>query len=426
MAVPERGCGPAAIRAQRTIESELFEFLQRCVRIIAFVRSPLRSQHGYMARVASPVKVDPFLLWLVATVAAASVLPATGRGAAVFGVLADAAIALLFFLHGAKLSREAIVAGMGNWRLHTLVLCSTYILFPIVGVTLVALGRGAIDPLLASGLVFLTLLPSTVQSSIAFTAMARGNVAAAVCSASLSNLIGIVATPLLVQLVLHPMAGGGGMAWGSVRTIALQLLLPFVAGHALRPWIGGFVARHKALLQPVDRGSILLVVYAAFSAAVVEGIWHRVGAGDLAGLLVWCALILALVMVANVAAARIAGLSREDAIVLLFCGSKKSLVSGVPMVGALFAPAAVGLVVLPLMVFHQLQLFLCAALAGRFARSATGAAADEAALPPVGEAGAIAAAAQAGFAIPAACLPGVAANLALLTRHAETLRAPQP
>ena len=378
-----------------------------------------------MRRLSLP-SVDPFLLWLIGTVAAASLLPATGRWAAAFGVLADAAIALLFFLHGAKLSREAIVAGMGNWRLHALVLASTYILFPVVGLAVLRVGGGAIDPVLASGLLFLTLLPSTVQSSIAFTAMARGNVAAAVCSASLSNLIGIVATPLLVQVLMHPSAGagagGGGMAWGSVKTIALQLLLPFVAGHLLRPWIGGFVARHKAVLQPVDRGSILLVVYAAFSAAVVEGIWQRVGALDLAGLLVWCALILAVVMVANVVAARVAGLSREDAIVLLFCGSKKSLVSGVPMAGALFAPAEVGLVVLPLMVFHQLQLFLCAALAGRFARAA--AVRDAAILPPVGVDGAVAAAARAGFVIPDACLPGVAANLELLTRHAATLRGP--
>ena len=377
-----------------------------------------------MTRGVLPARIDPFLLWLLGTVALASLVPATGRGATVFGVAADAAIALLFFLHGAKLSREAIVAGMGHWRLHALVLSSTYGLFPIVGLAILWLGRGAIDPLLASGLLFLTLLPSKVQSSIAFTAMARGNVAAAVCSASLSNGIGIVATPLLVQVLMHPAGGaGGGMAWGSMRTIALQLLLPFVAGHLLRPWIGGFVARHKAVLQPVDRGSILLVVYAAFSAAVVEGIWHRVAAGDLVALLLWCALILAVVMAVNVIAARVAGLSREDAIVLLFCGSKKSLVSGVAMAGALVAPAEVGLVVLPLMIFHQVQLFLCAGLAGRFARTAVAA---EPVAPPAGEAGALAAAADAGFVIPAACLPGVTANLALLTRHAETLRGVQP
>ena len=363
-------------------------------------------------------KIDPFLLWLIGVVLAASLLPATGWAAAAFGVAADLAIALLFFLHGAKLSREAIVAGIGNWPLQLMVLASTYVLFPLIGLGVIRFGGATIDPLLATGLLFLTLLPSTVQSSIAFTAIARGNVAAAVCSASLSNLVGILMTPLLVGLLMRPggAAAGGGMAWGSVQAIALQLLLPFVAGHLLRPWIGGFVARHKAVLQPVDRGSILLVVYTAFSAAVVGGIWRMVGLGDLMVVSLWCAAILAVVMAVNLAVARIAGLSRADAAVLFFCGSKKSLVSGVPMAGALFAPAQVGLVVLPLMLFHQLQLFLCAALAARFGRQA------ERDAVPLGEAQAVSAAARHGLAIPDACLPGVVANLALLDSHAATLR----
>jgi sodium/bile acid cotransporter 7 len=203
--------------------------------------------------------------------------------------------------------------------------------------------------------------------------MARGNVAAAVCSASLSNLLGIVATPVLVTLLIH--TGGasdiGGL--GSVQKIATQLLLPFVAGHLLRPIIGGWIERHKKLLQPVDRGSILLVVYSAFSAAVVNGVWQRVGAFDLGVMLVASAAILVIVLVVNGVAARLARLSHEIAIVLLFCGSKKSLVTGVPMAGALFAPEQVGMVILPLMIFHQLQLIVCAWLAARYAQRQTAA-----------------------------------------------------
>ncbi|MEA3389291.1 bile acid:sodium symporter family protein [Sphingobium sp. CCH11-B1] len=312
--------------------------------------------------------VDPFLLFLIATVAAASFLPVRGAAAAWVGLIADLAIALLFFLHGAKLSREAIVQGIGSWRLHLLVFGSTYLLFPAIGLAVVDLSGGWVDPLLLSGLLYLTLLPSTVQSSIAFTAIAGGNVAAAVCSASLSNLIGIVLTPLLVSLAMTTSGSGVQMSWHSIEAILLQLLLPFVAGHLLRPLIGTFVARNKAVLQIVDRGSILLVVYSAFSAAVVNGIWLILGWRDMAALLVLSALILAIVMGANLLAARMLKLPREDAIVLLFCGSKKSLVSGVPMAGALFAPASVGMIVLPLMIFHQLQLFVCAMLAARYRR----------------------------------------------------------
>ena len=309
---------------------------------------------------------DPFLLGLVGVMAAASLFPARGAAALWTDRLADFAIVLLFFIHGAKLSRAAIVQGIGNWRLHLLVLGSTYVLFPALGLLLFYATRGWVNPLLLSGLLFLSLLPSTVQSSIAFTAIARGNVAAAVCSASLSNLIGIFLTPLLVALFMNIGGNGGSISsWDSIGKIALQLLAPFLAGHFLRPWIAAIMDRNKKILQPVDRGSILIVVYSAFSAAVIKGIWRQVDVLDLLELLVLSAAMLAVVMAATVLAARQAGLPRADGVVLLFCGSKKSLVSGVPMAGALFAPAQVGLIVLPLMIFHQLQLFVCAVLAAR-------------------------------------------------------------
>jgi len=374
------------------------------------------------ARIKLP-SVDPFLLWLVGCVVAASVLPARGSVLAGFDFAANAAIVLLFFLHGAKLSREAILAGIGNWRLHLMTLAFTYVLFPVLGLISARAVGLVVDPSLAVGLLFLALLPSTVQSSIAFTAMAGGNVAAAVCSASLSNLVGIVLTPLLVALFIHSGGAGGVDGLGSVQKIASQLLLPFVAGHLLRPVIGKWIDSHKKLLQPVDRSSVLLVVYSAFSAAVVNGVWQRVGPFDLGVLLVASAAILAVVIFVNGLAARAAGLSREDTIVLLFCGSKKSLVSGVPMAGALFAPAQVGMVILPLMIFHQLQLFVCAWLAGRYRQEGEALAAAAAALPlpPQDEAAALARAAAIGLPIPEECRPGVTANLALLTRHARTV-----
>jgi sodium/bile acid cotransporter 7 len=381
-----------------------------------------------MRRVSFIPLPDPFLLCLIAVVTAASLLPVRGSAASWVELLADMAIALLFFLHGAKLSRAAILQGIGNWRLHLLVLASTYVLFPAAGLAAAKLSREWIDPVLVTGVVFLTLLPSTVQSSIAFTAMARGNVAAAVCSASLSNLLGIVLTPLLVGVFIRAGAAGKGFDWHAVEGIVLQLLVPFLAGHLLRPVIGGFVDRNRKILMPVDRGSILLVVYSAFSAAVVNGIWRILDWSDLGALLLVCAVILAVVMAINLLAVRLARVPREDGIVLLFCGSKKSLVSGVPMAGALFAPAQVGMIVLPLMIFHQLQLFVCAWLAARFARQddvagrgeAVGFAQDEG-IPRAPEEIAAVAAGR-GLWIPAPCMQGVAANLELLARHAERLR----
>ncbi|MDZ7282976.1 bile acid:sodium symporter [Sphingomonas sanguinis] len=306
---------------------------------------------------------EPFILSLLATVALATILPARGGFAMFAGYLADAGIVLLFFLHGAKLSRDAIWTGMRNWPLHLAVLASTFILFPLLGLGMIRLP--GIDPSLAMGILFLTLLPSTVQSSIAFTAIARGNVAAAICSASFSNLLGILVTPALVALLMK-VEGGAGVSLASVEGILLQLLAPFVAGHLLRPWIGGFVGRHKSLLTLVDRGSILLVVYTAFGAAVVEGLWTRVSPGDLGSLFLLCLLLLGLILVATYLIARAMRLPPEDAIVLQFCGSKKSLASGVPMAGVLFPAAQVGVILLPVMLFHQIQLIACAMLARHY------------------------------------------------------------
>jgi len=310
---------------------------------------------------------EPFILMLLGTVVLASLLPARGEIATIVGYAADIGIVLLFFLHGAKLSRDAILSGLRNWKLHLAVLAVTFVAFPLFGLGLSALPF--VTGPLAAGLLFLTLLPSTVQSSIAFTAIARGNVAAAVCSASFSNLLGILVTPALVALLMRT-AGSAGISVEGVEKIVVQLLVPFVAGHLLRPWIGAWVTRRKAMLTIVDRGSILLVVYSAFGAAVVEGLWSRLSLGDLILIGLLCVALLAFVLALTFAVARLMKLPREDAIVLQFCGSKKSLASGVPMAGVLFPPAQVGVILLPLMLFHQLQLVACAVIARRYAESA--------------------------------------------------------
>jgi sodium/bile acid cotransporter 7 len=237
------------------------------------------------------------------------------------------------------------------------------------------LATATVGTQLALGLLFLCTLPSTVQSSIAFTSIARGNVPAAVCSASFSSLIGIVLTPLLVNVLIHAQGAVSAPA-NAIRSIILQLFVPFVAGQIARRWIGGFVERHKQVLGLVDRGSILLVVYTAFSAAVVEGLWHQVSFEALAVLGVLCSLLLAIALFATAQFGKRLGFSRADRITILFCGSKKSLASGVPMANVLFASSAVGAIVLPLMLFHQIQLMVCAVLAQRYALQASAVPAD--------------------------------------------------
>jgi sodium/bile acid cotransporter 7 len=217
---------------------------------------------------------------------------------------------------------------------------------------------------LYQGLLFLTLVPSTIQSSIAFTSIARGNVPAAICAGSFSSLVGIVVTPLLAAALL---GSSGGFAADSLVGIVLQLLVPFVAGQLLRPWIGGFITRHKKVLGLVDRGSILLVVYTAFSEGMVQGIWHQVSPLRLAGLLAVEAVLLAVMLTLTWYGSRALRFNREDRIAIQFAGSKKSLAAGLPMASVLFGAHA-SLAVLPLMLFHQMQLMVCAVIAKRRSR----------------------------------------------------------
>ncbi len=314
----------------------------------------------------SRLRIDPYLLALASTVAIAAIFPAHGVGATISGWAVFAAVALLFFLYGARLSSKAVIEGLSHWRLQSLVLLCTFVFFPMIGLALTAILHPWLPPVLALGLMFVCVLPSTVQSSIAFTSIARGNVPAALCSASVSNLFGMVLTPALVALLLS--ANGSGFSTKALEDIAVQLLLPFAMGQVLRPWIGPFITRHKVVTGYVDRGSILLVVYAAFSESVVQGVWSHMDPWSLALVLLLDAVMLAIVIVATTIGSRWFGFSKEDEIAIVFCGSKKSMASGIPMANILFPGQAVGAIVLPLMLFHQIQLFVCATLAQRYAR----------------------------------------------------------
>ena len=319
-----------------------------------------------MPKLPFRLPVDGYVLALIATVIIAAIIPARGVGADAMGYVTYLAVALLFFLYGARLSPQAIVAGVMHWRLQGLVFIATYVMFPILGLIITWIFRPYLSPDLATGLIFLSVLPSTVQSSIAFTSIARGNVPAALCSASISNLAGIVVTPLLVAVLLS--SHGGGFSLSALKDIALQLLLPFALGQLARPYVGKWIVAHKQLTSFVDRGSILLIVYGAFSEGMVAGVWSQLSWQSLALVLVLDLVMLALGLVITTVVSRRLGFSKEDEIAIVFCGSKKSMASGIPMANILFAGHAVSLIVLPLMLFHQAQLMACAAIARRYAQ----------------------------------------------------------
>lgn len=308
---------------------------------------------------------DPLIVLILVALALAIALPARGAFAEGFGVATKLAIALLFFLYGARLSPREALDGLRHWRLHLTILALTFVAFPLLGLALRPLDL-VLSPGLYLGVLYLTLVPSTVQSSVNFTSIARGNVAGAIVSASASNLLGIVITPVLVMLLMA--TGGGVRVDGSVfADISLQLLLPFAIGQLTRRWTLRLAAARRT--RNVDRISIAMVVYAAFSEGMVEGIWSTVPVTDLIVLCALSAAVVELLLRASGALARRLGFNRADRIAIQFCGSKKSLATGLPMAAVIFGGDA-GVIILPLMIFHQIQLMMCAWYAARWGREA--------------------------------------------------------
>lgn len=311
------------------------------------------------------INIDKFVVALTGTVTLASVLPCQGITASICHGLGVFAIGSLFFLQGARLSRDAVIAGMTNWRLHAAIGATTFLLFPVLGTLLTDLLPHALGGMLVMGVLFLCALPSTVQSSIALTSIAKGNVAGAVCAATASSLFGLVLTPLLFGLMSH--VRGHGADISGIEQICVQLLLPFIAGHLARPWLGAWAARNKALLAITDRGSILIVVYTAFSGAVVHGIWQQLPPVMLATLALMVSVLLALTLLIVRTTVRWCGFSHSDEVAAVFCGSQKSIVAGIPIASVMFSGPLLGVILLPIMLYHPLQLLVGAWLARRYA-----------------------------------------------------------
>lgn len=324
------------------------------------------------APAAAPAKkkrVDWFLLGMVAATALAWFFPDPGaKGGVLHPELTNKlGVALIFFLHGLLLSFVALRAGTLLWRLHLVVQLSTFVLCPLLGLAALWLLEGVLDPSLTLGVFYLCALPSTVSSSVAMTAAARGNVPAAVFNATLSSVLGVFLTPLWVGVVFG--ATGATLPLAEVvPDLIVWLLLPLAVGQLLRPLLGAFAARHRGKVSVVDRGTILLLVYTSFCDSVKSGVWLGSGVDALLWTLAFSVLLLTLLLLTMNAVCRALGFSTEERVVAVFCGSKKTLASGVPMARLMFAgQAGLSLILLPILIYHPLQLVVCGWLAGRFA-----------------------------------------------------------
>ena len=310
--------------------------------------------------------MDRFTIGIIASILLGLLLPCSGGVATGFNAVTHAAIILLFYLYGVKLSRRAVWEGVTHWRLQALVVFFTFAFFPLC----VWGCRSVLEPLvgagLFAGLLYVACLPSTVQSSIAFTSIAGGNVPAAVCSASISSLLGVFFTPLLVGLLFaRDSSGGASVGLGAVLTISYQILLPFALGQLTQRWLKPWVDSHRSLISWNDQLTIWLVVYTSFSAATAQGYWQQLSMWSLGGLIAACLILLAIIQLCIWLTCKVFRFNHADSVTILFCGSKKSLAVGAPMMLAIFGALDNNLL-LPLMVFHQVQLMVCAQLAARW------------------------------------------------------------
>jgi sodium/bile acid cotransporter 7 len=321
----------------------------------------LRDCNGQSARMFARIFADRFVLLLLATILLASFVPVKGGAADVASLISLAAIFLLFFLNGVRLPRHEVVNGVRNWRLQGAIFLFVFFVMASAGLALSHIFDNILPATLALGLLFTGILPSTVQSAAAYTALAKGNVAASVVAAALVNLIGVVLSPLLFALLAH--VGEANISGEAVGRIALILLLPFALGQMAQHWFKPWVDRNKGLTTWMDRISIAIAVYVAFSGAVVAGIWTIVRGDELA----WLALALSFMLLIGFGGAWVLGgimkLPRGDRITMLFSGGQKSIAIGAPLAATIFPPAIAGMVLLPTLIYHMAQLILSAPLA---------------------------------------------------------------
>ncbi len=311
---------------------------------------------------------DVFTGGIIVSILLGLILPCRGTMAVGFEWLTQAAIVLLFFLYGVKLSRRSVINGLLHWRLQGMVAFFTFVFFPIVVNLLSAVLEPMVGAGLFAGILYVACLPSTVQSSIAFTAVAGGNVPAAVCSASVSSLLGVFLTPLLVGILFSvDNTRGAHVGITAVLTISYQILLPFILGQLMQNKMQNWTAAHRNLVARNDQLTIWLVVYTSFSSATAQGYWQRLDSFHLLGLIGASLVLLGIIQVSIWFCCKLARFDKPDSITALFCGSKKSLAVGAPMMLAIFGSLDNNLL-LPLMVFHQVQLMICSQLAARWQR----------------------------------------------------------
>lgn len=299
---------------------------------------------------------------------AANLFPANGLILDILKQISKISVGFLFFLHGTKLSKNAILSGFTHWKMHLLILSITFLFFPFFGFSLKIFQENLLKPDIYYGFLFLCSLPSTLQSSIVFTSIARGNVAGAIGAASVSTLLGIFISPLWIFFFLGKSEVLDIQYSNTFFSLFVQMIFPFLLGFLFQRKVAIFFQKSPKLTKFTDYFSVLLIIYCTFSQATNDKIWSIISVPDLL-LIIGISLILLLISLwISMKLSRIFKFSKEDEISIVFCGSKKSMISGIPIASILFSSSYIGIFIIPLLIFHQIQLIICSVIAQKYAQ----------------------------------------------------------
>lgn len=314
------------------------------------------------------VKFDNFVLAILVMILLGKFFPQAGiyRGPVDLDKLSDVGVFLIFFFYGLKLSPDKLRSDLGNIKLHAVVQIATFILFPLIVMVAMHFFLTPATYQLWLGAFFMAALPSTVSSSVVMVSIAKGNVPAAIFNASLSSLVGVFITPLWMGFVLASGRMQMGDMSGVIVKLICQVLFPVAAGMLLNRRWGNWALSHAKSLKLFDQSIILSIVYMSFSESFSRNLFSELSYVNFMALLLGVILLFYLVYGIISITSKSFGFNREDRITALFCGSKKSLVHGTVMSSILFAGmGSLGILLLPIMVYHALQLVIVSFIAQR-------------------------------------------------------------
>lgn len=316
------------------------------------------------------LKIDRFVLSIILVIIVAYFFPQWGTEDSPIPIdtISTIGIAFIFFFYGLKLSPDKLKSGLENWKLHVLVQASTFLLFPLLVLAFYPFIKTEEQHTMWLGFFFLAALPSTVSSSVVMVSMAKGNIPAAIFNASISGIIGIAVTPFWIGLFVNQEQTDFDFTHIYTQLI-LQIILPVILGIVLQRYWGAFARKHSAKLTMFDKSIILLIIYKSFSESFEERIFSSVSVLDLVLLTIGVVVLFYLVFFLIGFMAKKLKFNKEDEITAQFCGTKKSLVHGTVFSKILFGNMTfIGIILLPLMIFHALQLLIVSVIASKMAR----------------------------------------------------------